>query len=128
MPANTIPGRLLDLARARGTTPAYHVREGGRWIATDWATYAAQVRAAAKALIASGIHAGDRVCILGFNRPQWTILDLAAMLAKGASQPWQDTLYELTGTRQMDGSAIIEYFKPLQGWLKQQNQGQHCGW
>ena len=51
-----------------------------------------------------------------------------AMLAKGASQPWQDTLYELTGTRQMDGSAIIEYFKPLQGWLKQQNKGQTCGW
>jgi peptidyl-dipeptidase A len=51
-----------------------------------------------------------------------------AMLAKGASQPWQDTLYELTGTRQMDASAILEYFKPLQGWLKQQNKGQTCGW
>jgi len=51
-----------------------------------------------------------------------------AMLAKGASQPWQDTLYELTGTRQMDGSAIIEYFEPLQGWLKQQNKGKTCGW
>jgi peptidyl-dipeptidase A len=51
-----------------------------------------------------------------------------AMLAKGASQPWQDTLYELTGTRRMDGSAIIEYFKPLQGWLKQQNKGKTCGW
>jgi peptidyl-dipeptidase A len=51
-----------------------------------------------------------------------------AMLEKGASQPWQDTMYELTGTRQMDASALIEYFEPLQGWLKQQNQGQTCGW
>ncbi|HEX5651189.1 MAG TPA: M2 family metallopeptidase [Steroidobacteraceae bacterium] len=51
-----------------------------------------------------------------------------AMLAKGASQPWQDTLFELTGTRQMDASAILDYFKPLQGWLKQQNKGQSCGW
>jgi peptidyl-dipeptidase A len=51
-----------------------------------------------------------------------------AMLAKGASQPWQDTMYELTGTRQMDASAILDYFKPLQGWLKQQNKGQQCGW
>jgi peptidyl-dipeptidase A len=51
-----------------------------------------------------------------------------AMLAKGASQPWQDTMYELTGTRQMDGSAIIEYFEPLQGWLKEQNKGKTCGW
>jgi len=51
-----------------------------------------------------------------------------AMLAKGASQPWQDTFYELTGTRQMDGAAIMEYFKPLRGWLKEQNKGQKCGW
>jgi peptidyl-dipeptidase A len=52
----------------------------------------------------------------------------AAMLSKGASQPWQDTMYELTGTRQMDGSAILEYFAPLQTWLKQQNKGKQCGW
>jgi peptidyl-dipeptidase A len=51
-----------------------------------------------------------------------------AMLAKGASQPWQDTMYELTGTRQMDASAILEYFEPLRGWLQQQNKGQVCGW
>jgi peptidyl-dipeptidase A len=51
-----------------------------------------------------------------------------AMLAHGASQPWQDTLAELTGTREMDASAIIEYFTPLMGWLKEQNQGQKCGW
>ena len=50
------------------------------------------------------------------------------MLSKGASQPWQDTMYELTGTRQMDASAIIDYFAPLRGWLKQQNKGQQCGW
>jgi len=52
----------------------------------------------------------------------------AAMLSHGASQPWQDTLSELTGTREMDASAIIEYFDPLMGWLKEQNQGQQCGW
>jgi peptidyl-dipeptidase A len=52
----------------------------------------------------------------------------AAMLAKGASQPWQDTMFELTGTRQMDASAIMEYFAPLQRWLKEQNKGQKCGW
>jgi peptidyl-dipeptidase A len=51
-----------------------------------------------------------------------------AMLAKGASQPWQDTMYELTGTRQMDASAILEYFAPLRSWLEEQNKGQQCGW
>jgi len=52
----------------------------------------------------------------------------AAMLKLGQSEPWQDTLEKLTGTRQMDASAILEYFEPLQGWLAQQNEGQVCGW
>jgi len=52
----------------------------------------------------------------------------AEMLALGQSQPWQDTLEKLTGTREMDASAIIDYFAPLMGWLKEQNQGQQCGW
>ena len=50
------------------------------------------------------------------------------MLSLGASKPWQDALFELTGTREMDGGAILEYFAPLQGWLEQQNKGQTCGW
>jgi len=51
-----------------------------------------------------------------------------AMLGKGASQPWQKTMKELTGGEKMDGSAVLEYFAPLQTWLKEQNEGQSCGW
>ena len=51
-----------------------------------------------------------------------------AMLKEGASKPWPETLEKLTGTRQMDASAIIEYFAPLMGYLKTQNEGQSCGW
>ena len=50
------------------------------------------------------------------------------MLAAGASRPWQETLEKLTGTRQMDGSALIEYFQPLLAYLKEQNKGMSCGW
>lgn len=50
------------------------------------------------------------------------------MLALGQSQPWQDTLEKLTGTREMDATAIMDYFAPLQTWLDEQNQGQQCGW
>jgi len=50
------------------------------------------------------------------------------MLAQGASKPWPETLEKLTGTRQMDASALIEYFGPLLAWLKEQNEGQSCGW
>ena len=50
-----------------------------------------------------------------------------AMLSKGASQPWQQTLKELTGGEQADASAVLEYFAPLDAWLKKQNEGQDCG-
>jgi peptidyl-dipeptidase A len=50
------------------------------------------------------------------------------MLEKGSSQPWQDTLKELTGKGEMDASAILDYFAPLHAWLKQQNKGKSCGW
>jgi peptidyl-dipeptidase A len=51
-----------------------------------------------------------------------------AMMERGASQPWQLTLKELTGGEKMDGSAVLEYFAPLQEWLVEQNQGKTCGW
>lgn len=51
-----------------------------------------------------------------------------AMMQAGSSQPWQETLEKLTGTRQMDATAIIDYFQPLMGWLKEKNAGKQCGW
>jgi len=53
---------------------------------------------------------------------------LQAMLEAGASEPWQDTLEKLTGTREMDASAITEYFEPLAAWLEERNEGRSCGW
>ncbi len=50
------------------------------------------------------------------------------MLEMGASKPWPDALEAFTGTREMDGTALVEYFAPLQSWLKEQNAGQTCGW
>jgi peptidyl-dipeptidase A len=51
-----------------------------------------------------------------------------AMLAIGQSKPWPDALEALTGTRQIDGAALLEYFAPLQKWLDEQNKGQKMGW
>jgi len=51
-----------------------------------------------------------------------------AMMASGQSQPWQDALEKLTGTREMDATAIIDYFAPLMGYLKEQNKDRSCGW
>jgi peptidyl-dipeptidase A len=53
---------------------------------------------------------------------------LEAMLAMGASKPWPDALEALTGTREMDASAIADYFAPLKAWLDEQNKGTPVGW
>ena len=53
---------------------------------------------------------------------------LNAMLELGASKPWPDALEAFTGTRQMSGKAMLEYFAPLMKWLKVQNKGQKKGW
>ena len=53
---------------------------------------------------------------------------LNAMLELGASKPWPDALEAFTGTREMDGSAMISYFEPLMEWLKEENKSKSCGW
>jgi long-chain acyl-CoA synthetase len=82
---DTIPHRLLRQAAAHPSTIAYQAKLDGRWQPTTWQTFAAQVRTAARALIALGFPRGGKVTILGFNRPEWVILDHAAMLAGGAA-------------------------------------------
>jgi peptidyl-dipeptidase A len=53
---------------------------------------------------------------------------LNALLEMGASKPWPDALEAFTGSREMSGKAMLDYFKPLMDWLRQQNQGQKQGW
>jgi peptidyl-dipeptidase A len=53
---------------------------------------------------------------------------LARMLEMGSSRPWPDALEALTGQREMDATAVVDYFRPLLSWLDQQNQGKQCGW
>jgi peptidyl-dipeptidase A len=53
---------------------------------------------------------------------------LNAMLEMGASKPWPDALDAFTGSRDIDARAIIAYFEPLMGYLKEQNKGMQCGW
>jgi len=53
---------------------------------------------------------------------------LQNMMEMGASRPWPEALEALTGQRQVDATAIIDYFAPLKVWLDEQNRGQQCGW
>jgi peptidyl-dipeptidase A len=55
---------------------------------------------------------------------------LNAMLQLGLSQPWQDALGTMTGSKQMDATAIIDYFAPLKKYLDDElaKRGVKTGW
>ena len=53
---------------------------------------------------------------------------LNAMLSMGQSRPWPDALEALTGSKQMDATAILDYFAPLSKWLDEQLAGKQVGW
>ncbi len=50
------------------------------------------------------------------------------MLALGASRPWPEALETFTGSPQVDGGAIVEYFAPLMTFLEEENAERQCGW
>ena len=55
---------------------------------------------------------------------------LNQMLSMGQSKPWPEALEALTGEKQMDASALADYFAPLKAWLDEQNKANHyaVGW
>ncbi|GLH09200.1 Angiotensin-converting enzyme [Gryllus bimaculatus] len=55
---------------------------------------------------------------------------LKAMLQLGSSRPWPEALEAVTGSRRMDASGLLDYFKPLYEWLKAENArtGERVGW
>lgn len=52
---------------------------------------------------------------------------LMELLSVGASQPWQDTLEALSGSRHMSAQAMIDYYAPLRAYLEKENEGLQCG-
>jgi peptidyl-dipeptidase A len=65
-------------------------------------------------------------CSIYGNREAGTKLN--TMLAMGLSRPWPEALEAISGQRQMDATAIRDYFAPLQKWLDEQNRGKPVGW
>jgi peptidyl-dipeptidase A len=50
------------------------------------------------------------------------------MLEMGLSKPWPEALEAMAGAKQMDASAMLDYFAPLQAWLDQELKGKPVGW
>ncbi|KAG5320838.1 ACE enzyme, partial [Pseudoatta argentina] len=55
---------------------------------------------------------------------------LGRLMERGSSIPWRDTLGEAIGEFRLDGSALREYFRPLEDWLRTENlrTGEVVGW
>ena len=92
---DTFPKQLIENARVRGRRPAMREKGFGIWQAWTWTDVAQEVRALACGLAAMGFRPGDKVCIVGDNRPQlyWAIT--AAQCLGGIPVPvYQDSVAE----------------------------------
>ena len=53
---------------------------------------------------------------------------IISTMAMGQSHPWQDAFENITGSRSLSGSSVMNYYKPLKEWLDKQNENRMCGW
>jgi long-chain acyl-CoA synthetase len=79
------PQCLIDTATRLPDRPAYFVRDAQGWQPTSWSALLRDVQRAARALVGLGVQPGQTVCILGFNRPEWLVMDHAAMMVGATS-------------------------------------------
>lgn len=83
----TLPGLLREQARRRPAAPAMREKKLGIWQTYSWADAFAAVKALAFGLAAAGFEAGDRLCVVGGNRPRLYWMQLAAQALGGAAVP-----------------------------------------
>ncbi|XP_039600981.1 angiotensin-converting enzyme 2 [Polypterus senegalus] len=57
-------------------------------------------------------------------------LKLKSMLELGKSKPWTEALQRITGETRMNAAALLDYFRPLEDWLKEDNKqnNRYIGW
>jgi len=82
---DTFPKLLLQNAERFGGRAALREKEFGIWRQTSWRRYGERVRDLSLGLLSLGLERGGKVAIIGDNRPEWVIAELAAQSAGGAS-------------------------------------------
>jgi 1-acyl-sn-glycerol-3-phosphate acyltransferase len=82
-PGDHIVNALVSIAEAQGERPALRHKQDGSWQTISWQSYCDRVMLAARGFIRLGLEAGDGVVIIGANRPEWFMADLAAIAGGG---------------------------------------------
>jgi long-chain acyl-CoA synthetase len=89
----TLPRLLLRNAREFPTRTAIREKDRGIWQSYTWSEYHAQVRDFAFGLAALGFKRGDRLSVIGDNRPRLYWAQVAAQCLGGVSVPvYQDSI------------------------------------
>ncbi len=82
---NSVPQLFFDRAAKKGNAVALRRKDFGIWNRISWAEYGTCVNEVAAGLLALGVGHGDRVAVLGENRPEWLYCHLAAMTVGGVT-------------------------------------------
>lgn len=130
--ADTLPKLLLLNARERGDEVALREKEFGIWQSFTWVQYAERVRNFARGLVELGLKRGEIVAVLGDNRPEWLIAQLAAQSIGARSLGiYQDSvavevryLMEFSGARFVIAEDQEQVDKLLEVW-DELNAGDH---
>ncbi len=89
----TLPRLVLRNAQTMARRPAIREKDRGIWQTYDWAEYARQVGDFALGLAASGIGRGDKLAVIGDNRPRLYWAQLAIQSLGGVAVPvYQDSI------------------------------------
>jgi long-chain acyl-CoA synthetase len=132
MSDDTLPKLLLRNAERLGDKVALREKEFGIWQTVTWRQFAGHVRDFALGLHALGLRRGDKVAIVGDNRPEWLYAELAAQALGGAAIGiYQDSVAEevkyilqasdarmVVAEDQEQVDKLIEIWNDLQGVLK----------
>ncbi len=92
---DTLPKLLVANARKFGDKVALREKEFGIWQTTTWEEFLQRVRNFSLGLISLGLQPEDKIAIIGDNRPEWVIAELAAQAAGAISMGiYQDSIAE----------------------------------
>jgi long-chain acyl-CoA synthetase len=82
---HTIPRMFLDRVESHPNKVALRYKYLGIWRDITWAEYRQKVKHTCLGLIALGLEHGDRVAVIGENRPEWLYADLGTVAAGGVT-------------------------------------------